>query len=160
MPSILRPITPADFDDVLALNERNVELLSPMDQGRLREIMSLSDHASVITHDDAFAGFVITLEAGVDYDSSNYQWYDEKYDDFYYLDRVVLHEDFRRLGLGTIVYDELETRARGLANRFALEVNIEPPNEASLAFHHKRGYRDVGERAFDDHRVALLVKEF
>ncbi|MDQ6686361.1 MAG: GNAT family N-acetyltransferase [Actinomycetota bacterium] len=159
--SILRPIEPDDVQGVLDLNERYVDLLAPMDRDRLTEILGIADHASVITYDGHFAGFVITLESGVDYDSSNYQWYGKQYETFYYLDRVVLHEDFRRLGLGSKVYDELESRAaqRG-APRLALEVNVDPPNLASLAFHRRRGYLDVGEKEFDDHRVALMVKEF
>ena len=38
---LLRPITPADHADVLALNERNVELLAPIDEARLVELRRL-----------------------------------------------------------------------------------------------------------------------
>lgn len=159
----LRPITETDYADVLALNERNVELLAPLDEPKLGAMSAIADRASVITHEDAFAGFVITFRGGVDYDSPNYEWFTGQYGDapeaFYYLDRVVLDLDFRRLGLGTTVYDLLEERAAGLAPRLALEVNSEPPNTPSLAFHFARGYRQVGEQGVDGHRVALLVKD-
>jgi len=69
----------------------------------------------------------------------------------------VIHEDFQRRGLGTFVYDELE----GGCGRpvFALEVNIDPPNEPSLAFHRGRGFVEVGRSDASGHLVALMVKQ-
>jgi len=156
MTTSLRPITPADHDDVLALNERHVELLAPLDRPRLLELISWADHADVIDVDGAFAGFVVTFTAGSPYDGENFAWFSERYDDFCYLDRVVLHEDFRRRGLGSLVYDELE----GGCGRpvFALEVNLDPPNDPSLAFHRARGYAEVGQRDSGGHLVSLLAK--
>ena len=51
----------------------------------------------------------------------------------------------RGRGLGSQVYDALEARAAEFG-RLALEVNIDPPNDASLAFHAGRGFEPVGER--------------
>ena len=55
------------------------------------------------------------------------------------------------------VYDELE----GDCGRpvFALEVNLDPPNAPSLAFHRARGYREVGQREFGGHVVSMLTLE-
>jgi predicted GNAT superfamily acetyltransferase len=155
MTGLLRPITVSDHHDVLDLNERNVELLAPLDEPRLTELVAVADSASVIDVDGAFAGFVITFAAGSAYDGENFAWFTERYDDFCYLDRVVIHEDFRRRGLGSAVYDELEsTCGRPL---FALEVNLDPPNVASLAFHRARGYTEVGQRISGGHLVSLLT---
>jgi predicted GNAT superfamily acetyltransferase len=152
----LRPITPADHADVLALNERNVELLAPMDDARLTELVSLADAASVIDVDGAFAGFVMTFAVGASYDGENFGWFARRYGDFCYLDRVVIHEEFRRQGLGSEVYDELESSCgRPL---FALEVNLDPPNVASLAFHTARGFVEVGQRVSGGHLVSMFLK--
>jgi predicted GNAT superfamily acetyltransferase len=152
----LRPIVPADHADVLALNERNVELLAPMDETRLLELQAAADTAAVIEVDGGFAGFVITFGAGSAYDGENFGWFTDRFNDFCYLDRVVIHEDFRRRGLGTQVYDELETSCgRPL---FTLEVNLDPPNDASLAFHQARGFTEVGQRVSDGHLVSMFLK--
>ena len=142
MTAHLRPITPADHDDVLALNERHVELLAPLDRPRLLELLGWADHADVIDVDGGLRRFVVTFTAGSSYDGENFAWFSERYDDFCYLDRVVIHEDFQRRGLGSLVYDEIE----GSCGRpvFTLEVNLDPPNEPSLAFHRARGYAEVG----------------
>ena len=154
----LRPITPEDHADVLALNERNVELLAPMDEERLVALQALADHAHVIEVDQRFAGFVITFTSGAAYDSDNFAWFSERYEDFCYLDRIVLHEDFRRRGLGSRVYDVLEEDAGRTTPWFLLEVNLEPPNEASLAFHRARGYEEVGRRDYQGHVVTMMAK--
>ncbi len=153
--TLLRPVTAADHGDVLDLNQRHVELLSPLDEARLTALLAVAENASVIDADGAFAGFVITFAAGSAYDGENFAWFSERYNDFCYLDRVVIHEDFRRRGLGSAVYDELESACgRSL---FALEVNLDPPNIASLAFHRARGYTEVGQRLSGGHLVSMLT---
>lgn len=156
--SLLRPIGPADHAQVLALNQQNVELLAPLDEPGLVALADAADLAHVIEHDGGFAGFVVTLAPAAAYDSVNYRWFAEHFDDFYYLDRIVLATPFRRLGLGGRVYDEVEHRARR-HGRMALDVNLDPPNAASLAFHAGRGYCQVGTQSAYGHLVSLQVLE-
>ena len=153
---LLRPITPADHADVLALNERHVELTAPLAEPRLVEMVGLADRACVVDVDGAFAGFVLTFATGSAYDGENFAWFSERYADLAYLDRVVVHEDFRRRGLASRVYDELE----GTCGRpvLTLEVNLDPPNEPSLAFHRARGFVEVGQRDSGGHVVSLMAK--
>ena len=100
---------------------------------------------------------MITFVTGAAYDGAHFAWFAERYDDYCYLDRIVIHEEFQRRGLGTFAYDELE----GSCGRpvFALEVNIDPPNEPSLAFHRARGFTEVGQSDASGHLVSLMVKQ-
>jgi predicted GNAT superfamily acetyltransferase len=154
--SVLRPITPADHLAVLAWNEANVEVLSPLDEERLVTLLSWARTAAVIAHEGREVGFVLTFAAGSPYESENYRWFAARHDDFVYLDRIVIEETVRRSGLGTRVYDELEARAE--APVFCLEVNVDPPNKPSLAFHRRRGYQEVGRQLAGNHTVALFEK--
>ena len=155
---VLRPITDHDVEAVLALNDRNVVKLAPLDTARLDELRGWADRVDVVDVDGAFGGFVITFGPGTRYDSDNYRWFTGRHGaGFYYLDRIVLHEDFRRQGLGGFVYDEVEAVARA-HGRMALEVNLVPRNDASLAFHRSRGYVEVGRLGDDDHLVSLMEK--
>ena len=158
---LLRPVTDADAPDVLSLNERNVELLAPMDDARLGQLRGWADRFDVLESDGEFAGFVVTFGPGTSYDSDNYRWFTERHGEhgFYYLDRIVLHEDFRRQGLGGLVYDALEAVA-AKHGRMTLEVNVVPRNDASLAFHERRGYVEVGRLGDPGHLVALMEKAF
>jgi predicted GNAT superfamily acetyltransferase len=154
---VLRPLTDADVPDVLALNERNVELLAPLDAERLVRMQALAGDVRVIEHEGGFAGFVVTFAAGSSYWSDNYRWFAERYDDFAYLDRIVLHESVRRMGLGSFVYDDVEATAAA-HGRLLLEVNAVPPNEASLAFHAGRGFVEVGRLGDEAKQVVMLEK--
>lgn len=153
----LRPLRDTDVADVLTLNDRNVVKLAPLDEARLHELRGLADRFDVLDVDGAFAGFVVTFAPGVAYDSENYRWFSDRHRRFYYLDRIVLHEDFRRRGLGSFVYDEME-RVAATYTRLSLEVNLVPRNDASLAFHDARGFKEVGRLGDDEHLVALMEK--
>ncbi len=155
----LRPIRPEDHDYVLELNHRHVDLLSSMDAERLGFLLEHADHADILDVRGERAGFVFTFAPDAGYDGENFAWFGERFGaDFYYLDRVVVDDAFRRRGLGAAAYDELE-RAAAPYRRMVLEVNSEPPNEPSLAFHRQRGYVDVGTRGAPGHRVAMLARE-
>ena len=154
----LRPVTDDDLDHVLALNDRNVAVLAPMDEPRMRELQGWADRFDVVEVDGEFAGFVVTFGPGTSYDGVYYAWFEDRFgSDFYYLDRIVLHEDFRRRGLGTFVYEEVESLAQE-RRRLTLEVNVEPPNHGSLAFHSARGFTEVGRLHSGTKSVALMEK--
>lgn len=155
----LRPITDADVPAVLTLNHRYVEVLSPLDAERLEWLVGLADRAEVLELGGEVAGFVVTFRPGSAYDSENYCWFAERFGaEFYYLDRIVVAEHLRRRGLARFVYDAMEEAAQDYG-RMALEVNVDPPNTGSLAFHGQRGYAEVGRLGEPGHAVALLVKE-
>jgi uncharacterized protein len=153
----LRPLRDTDVADVLALNAANVSALAPMGEVRLHKLRSLADRFDVLDVDGGFGGFVITFAGGAAYDSENYRWFSARHRRFYYLDRIVLHEGFRRRGLGGFVYDEIEKVATPYG-RLALEVNLVPRNDPSLAFHAGRGYVEVGRLGDEEHLVSLMEK--
>jgi uncharacterized protein len=159
-PDVLRPMTDSDVPEVLRLNADHVELLSPMDADRLLELRGWASRADVILCDAQVAGFVLVFGPGSAYDSENYRWFSARFGPhFDYLDRIVIADRFRRRGLASAVYDAVEAAAapRG---RLALEVNIDPPNAASLAFHRGRRYEEVGRLGEDGHRVSLMARSF
>ena len=154
----LRRIADRDVPAVLDLNARNVQALAPLDEARLHALNAIADMFHVVEVDGRFAGFVVTFAPGTSYDSENYRWFSERHGSgFYYLDRIVLHEDLRRHGLGSFVYDEVEAVAKPFG-RLALEVSMEPLNEVSLAFHHGRGYVELGRLRDGAHEVLLMEK--
>ncbi len=157
MSPLLEPLRAADHADVLGLNERFVHLLAPLADERLQR-MTETGTVEVIRHEGRFAGFVVTAMSGSGFTSDNFAWFGERYDSYCYLDRIVLEEDVRRLGLGRRVYDEIEARTARRAPLLTLEVNIDPPNEPSLAFHTGRGFAQVGERVIEDHTVGMMIK--
>ena len=144
----IRELEPTDLEAVHRINQDNVPEVGSVDRQRLEHLVAHSVLARVVDVDGVVAGFCLVLPLGVPYDSVNYRWFSDRYDDVWYLDRVAFDAGYRRQGLGTALYDDIERRIRarpGIA-ALALEVNAEPPNEPSLAFHRRRGYVEVGRQ--------------
>jgi predicted GNAT superfamily acetyltransferase len=144
---VIRPVVDDDVDVVLAINEANVPEVGSIDLDRLRWLVERSIVALAVEVDSEVAGFTIVLPSGTAYDSVNYRWFAERFDRFAYLDRVAFTEAFRGRGLGRALYDDVDRRLVELGHdRLALEVNVEPPNEPSLAFHRRLGFAEVGRQ--------------
>ncbi len=155
----LRDVTAADRPRLLELNAESVQMLSELDEQRLDFILSLAGRSLVAELDGEIAGFAIAIAQGTGYDSDNYRWFSERYERFLYLDRIAVDAGRRRHGLGAALYEAMEETAAA-SGRMVCEVNVEPPNEVSLAFHRARGYREVGRLAHGTVRtVALFSKE-
>ena len=151
-------MTDSDVPRVLQLNADHVELLSPLDPGRLAALRGWAARADVIVCDGQTAGFVLVFGPGTDYDSTNYRWFADRYGSrFDYLDRIVIDDRFRRRGLASAVYDIVEAAAAA-RDRLVLEVNIDPPNDPSLSFHRRRGYQEVSRLGPAGHEVSLMAK--
>jgi uncharacterized protein len=154
----IRPLADADVEAVLDLNERSVEAVSPLDSSKLATYRTMAAESLVVDVEGEIAAFAIAYRPGSEYESENYRWHAVRFDDFFYLDRIVVGSDYRRRGLATALYDAMEERARA-HGRMVCEVNSDPPNVESLAFHRHRGYVEIGELAKPDgHRVVMLEK--
>jgi len=136
----------ADLAEVLELNERSTPEVGEVDAARLAAIVEASSLALVArTAAGALAGFVIVLGPGADYDSPNYRHFAATYDDFRYVDRIAIDPSGHRGGLGRAFYEAVFAHARSHGAPVVLaEVNLEPPNPGSLAFHAALGFREVG----------------
>lgn len=163
---LIRELTPADLPIVHAINEAEVPAVGSASLERIERIVGMSLIALVAVdrpHPDAdaeIAGFCLVMGPGTDYESGNYQWFSDRFADFVYLDRVAIAPTFRRRGIGRRLYAEVERQAverRPSAPWFALEVNLEPRNDASLGFHHELGFVEVGQRTGADGLVVSML---
>jgi uncharacterized protein len=150
-----RAATQSDFAAILALNLESEQFLSPLNPARLSRLSKEAAVFQVATSEDLVAGFMLVFGPQADYDSPNFLWFRAHYDDFIYVDRIVISEMFRGHHLATSFYEQLETLAiaRGVA-RVVCEVNIDPPNPASLRFHEKLGFVEAGRQSISNDEKA------
>ena len=135
---MIRSIEYPDHDQILDLNQGSLHAVGPLDHEDLSLLVKKADQALVVDTDGDVAGFVITLPPDADYDSSRFRWFTERYDDFVYLDRVIVSPDHRREGVGSELYDQLP-------DDVPVALEVYETNQASLAFHRSMGFRPVGE---------------
>lgn len=158
----MRDATAQDRPAILRLNAASVAELSPLDEQRLDYILALAHRCLVVAEqDDAdeVLGFAIAIAPGGDYDSANYRWFAQRLGSFLYLDRIAVASQSRRRGIGARLYEAMEAAATPFG-RMVCDVNIQPRNDASLAFHAARGYREVGQLQHGSSKtVALMCKQ-
>lgn len=143
----LRDATSDDLPAIHAQNEAAVPAVSAISLADFTWFLEVASHFRVAEVDGALAGFMIALRPGLDYTSMNYAWFSARYDDFYYIDRLAVDPAFRRRGVASALYDDIEQRAiEAGAPLLACEVNLHPRNEESLAFHAARGFHEVGRQ--------------
>ena len=148
-----------DFDDVLDLNEASVPHVSRIGRNELQWFRDNAAFLQVAKIDGHLAGFLIGLRPGTSYASLNYRWFCDNYGDFAYVDRVAVSQWARRRGVAESLYAAFQHSQSG-APVLTCEVNIRPPNEGSMMYHQRMGFRQVDSLTTDggQKEVALMEK--
>ena len=160
--AVLSPAAAAHAPAILALNAESVRFLSPLDADRLAALTAQASVLTVALCGTDVVAFLLAFAPGADYDSPNYRWFDTRYDDFLYVDRVVVSSRVQRAGLGRLLYEDLFRHARRTGRaRVTCEFDVDPPNPASEAFHRSFGFCEVGRQRVAGGRklVSLQVAE-
>jgi predicted GNAT superfamily acetyltransferase len=160
MEFIIRDVTPADLNTILRLNEQEVPAVSSVPIEKMQWFAEQAAYFRVAMKDDQLAAFLIGLRPGINYDSPNYRWFCERYEDFGYIDRIAVASHARRHGLATRMYDGFKASLPGGVDQMACEVNLRPPNESSMHFHERNGFEQVGSQTTEggNKEVAMMVR--
>ena len=135
-------------DGLLGLNNRNAQETSLLTCGRLHQLIGWARVAVCIPPDVAL---LIAFDQSAEYDGGHFLWFRERFDEFLYIDRVIVADEYRRHGIGRKLYAQVFARAAKLGHtRIACEVNLLPPNPVSDAFHASLGFREVGQAAINN----------
>lgn len=158
--TMIRDALPADFARILQLNSEWEHVTSPLGPASLQHLHDHSAYHRVADMNGTIAAFLLAIAPGAPYDSPNYRWFDESGTDFIYIDRIVVARECQRAGLGDALYDDVLGFARQSgAARLVCEVDIEPPNAASDAFHARRGFVEVGTQVIANGRKRVSLRE-
>lgn len=154
-------VASSDLDEILALNEAEVPHVGRVDIARLHWFAANAACFRVARAGDRLAGFLIGLRPGTAYDSLNYRWFCDRYDDFAYVDRIAVAVHARRQGLASLLYEDLAAKLPAAVKIMTCEVNLRPPNEQSMRYHTQQGFHEVGRltTAGDSKEVAMLLKD-
>ncbi len=152
----------SDVPAVAALNAAAAPAVNPMPEEDLRALFAMTDVALVATdRDRRLQAFVLSLAPGQPYGSENYRWFEARGRRHQYIDRIVVAPTAKGTGVGRALYESVFERARERgASEVTTEIQLEPPNPNSLAFHESLGFQRVAEQwtRGDTVRVALLSR--
>jgi len=135
--------TPAGIlEKLLALNNALARELSWLDREKLARMIRNAFVALRIGDVDAF---MIAFDQDSDYDGENFGWFKSRYERFVYVDRIAVAAAARGRGLARRLYEDLFAAASHSGQQLIVcEVNAEPPNPESDAFHAFFGFEHVG----------------
>jgi predicted GNAT superfamily acetyltransferase len=155
----IRELSATDLDACVELNNGSVPAVSEADRTKMSKLVDESLLSLVAEHDGEIVGFCVNFGPGADYQSVNYRWFCDRYDDFVYLDRIVVAPEARSMGIGAALYAAVEQRIAGTPWLFC-EVNLRPRNDGSLRFHARIGFVEVGQQETDyGILVSMLAKD-
>ncbi len=161
MAFVLRAIVSADIPQITVLNAAAVPAVSPATEVEMGALLEFGHLAIVAVDDSADApllGFLLCMQPGSDYASENYRYFESRGIDHLYVDRIVVADGARGLGIGRQLYNAVFELARAEGRReVTCEVNLDPPNPESLAFHARLGFERVGEQATKSATVTVAL---
>ncbi|MBX3698410.1 MAG: GNAT family N-acetyltransferase [Dokdonella sp.] len=160
MTLVIRDVREHELDSVLALNNAVGPRILALDATRLQWFYANASYFRIAEVDGVMAGFLIALRESANYSSPNFRWFRERYPEFIYIDRIVIAEPYRGLGLGRIFYCDVTSYAELRVPLLACEVFLEPRDDAAVLFHGTYGFNEVGQQLMDGvgRPVSLLAK--
>lgn len=146
---------------MLALNQAHVTETSSLDPAGMQALIDQACYLGTCDAGGAEA-FLLAVDQDADYASPNFLWFRARYPRFVYIDRVIVAPSQRQKGWGRRFYSALFEAAAAAGHTVVVcEVNSDPPNPASEAFHEALGFAEVGSAilAARGKTVTYLVRE-
>lgn len=145
----IRELEPADAARMLSLNNAHASETSLLDESGMSALLRHAFYRRGA--DGGAAAFLIAFDRNAPYDNPNFNWFRQRYEQFIYIDRVIVAGEARGAGLARRLYEDLFAKARQTGHtRVVCEVNIDPPNPVSDAFHATMQFTAVGQAAIHD----------
>ena len=155
----IRSLTHDDINSMWEINEQGLPGTGKVSVQEIGNIMQISELALGIFQEEQLLGFVLCLLPKSNYGSLNYAWFNERYDKFIYVDRIAVLTTCRYMGVGSLLYQEVVKYSERHNVMIAAEVSLKPPNEGSMRFHYRFGFRDVGVLEHESKSVTLMIRD-
>ena len=153
----MRAIEPADIAALIAMNNANHVEVGFAGPGAFQGWLGVAVVATAsgpIGDPDAF---LIAFDHRTPPQGPNHAWFLARGGEFLYVDRVCVHPRARRRGLARALYEDLFRRAG--PTLVCCEVNFDPPNPVSEAFHAALGFVEVGRAFLPDRNKSVRYLE-
>ena len=157
--TIIKPLSNNDVPMMWEINEQGLPGTGQVTQAEMAKLLDLSEVCLGAYQDGKLAGFVLGLLPKTEYGSLNYAWFNQRYDQFIYVDRIAVAKDSRNCGIGTLLYQQVFDYASQHSIPVTAEVSLKPSNEGSDRFHLRQGFVTVGELDHGDKAVTMYIKD-
>ena len=156
--TVTKPLATNDVPMMWEINEQGLPGTGQVTQAEMAKLLDLSEVSLGAYQDGTLIGFVLCLLPKTEYGSLNYAWFNQRYDQFIYVDRIAVAKDSRNSGIGTLLYQQVFDYATQHGIPVTAEVSLKPSNEGSDRFHLHHGFVTVGELDHGDKAVTMYIK--
>ena len=155
----LRTLGSEDIPAIWEINEQGLPGTGKVSQDEIAELIRLAELPLGAYEEDELVGFVLCLLPRTKYTSLNYAWFNQRYQDFLYVDRISVRESHRNQTIGSLLYQEVIAYAQQNNYPITAEVSLKPPNLDSMRFHHRFGFSEVGVLHHENKSVTMMLRE-
>ena len=153
-----RPLEFGDVNSIWLINEQGLPGTGKVSQDEISALIDLSEFSLGVFQQEKLVGFIICLLPKTEYASLNYAWFNQRYDDFIYVDRVAVSTDHRNNQIGSYLYQKVIDYSTKHDIPITAEVSLEPPNPGSMRFHSRFGFEQVGVLDHQEKSVTMLIR--
>ena len=155
----LKELHQDDVSEIWNINEQGLPGTGKVTQEEIGNLLSLSELAIGAFENGKLSGFVICLLPRTKYGSLNYAWFNQRYDNFIYVDRIAVAANRRGHKIGSRIYQEVVSYAEQHKCPIAAEVSLDPPNPGSMRFHYEHGFHEVGVLKHESKSVTMMLRD-
>ena len=142
------PLT--DANTLLAINNAALPDIGELSIHKARWLAEHCVIPGLAMLDGQAAGMVVVLSDHCGYDSDFYRWFTDRYQNFLYIDRIVVTAWARGQGVAKQIYQRIEQTGKEKGMAIVADVYSEPPNVPSLKLHRSMGFEEVGSQYLAD----------
>ena len=156
----IEKVSEKDLLEIIRINECAIPAVNSVTETEFNWFYENALYFKKVLNLDEIVGFLLVLPENLQYKSLNYQWFSNHYQNFAYIDRIVVIKNCKRKGIGAALYSDLEKSLDESIQLITCEFNLKPANEESKNFHQKLNYKSVGKQFTENNRkqVSLMIK--
>lgn len=154
----IKALEHADLSAMWDINEQGLPGTGKVTLEEMKYLLSISEISIGAFDDGSLCGFVICFLPKRAYRSLNYAWFNQRYENFIYVDRIAVATTYRNQGIGTALYQSVFEYAARTQQPVTAEVSLQPPNPGSDRFHQTHGFLPLEEVDYGDKAVTMYIR--
>ena len=149
--------TKDDLKSILSLNQDSIPAVTSSNLEMMKHLLIICDYFKICKINGEIIGFLNALLPSKDYKSEHYKWFNDRYESFIYVDRIIFNESYQDQGDGTVFYDDLINSIKNTSLDITCEINTKPYNKQSINFHKKYGFKKVGRKDINSEKSVIYM---
>jgi predicted GNAT superfamily acetyltransferase len=155
----MRKLRSQDIPSIWEINEQGLPGTGKVSQQEVVELLRIAELTIGAFDGEKLLGFVLCFLPRTDYASLNYAWFNQRYQDFLYVDRIAVSENQRNRTIGSLLYQEVISYAKQYNYPIAAEVSLNPPNPGSMRFHQRFDFAEIGILNHQSKSVTMMMRD-